>query len=144
MEEQNHCKMKRQRTATTESAASSVAAAASAAVARALGGDGGRGGDASRTVVRSPAVVIPLITLEKSKLKVRKVQYIYIYVITHCEHRPIYVRQTPSPMYQVGMYLTLRRTGVCRAVDLSTKCCLRENTFLLFTFYLILVNEPGG
>eukprot|EP00729_Bicosta_minor_P007507 gene7507-10012_t len=61
--------MKRQRTATTESAASSVAAAASAAVARALGGDGGRGGDASRTVVRSPAVVIPLITLEKSKLK---------------------------------------------------------------------------
>lgn len=71
--------MKRQRTATTESAASSVAAAASAAVARALGGDGGRGGDASRTVVRSPAVVIPLITLEKSKLKVRYNIYIYIF-----------------------------------------------------------------
>lgn len=87
--------MKRQRTATTESAASSVAAAASAAVARALGGDGGRGGDASRTVVRSPAVVIPLITLEKSKLKVRYNIYIYIYLRDYALQTSTHIR-TPN------------------------------------------------
>ena len=137
--------MKRQRTATTESAASSVAAAASAAVARALGGDGGRGGDASRTVVRSPAVVIPLITLEKSKLKVRYNIYIYIYLRDYALRTSTHIR-TPNaePNVSSGDVFDATQNWCVPCSRFIYEVFLRENTFLLFTFYLILVNEPGG